>query len=94
MSITETEALIATAGIMADSALEVEASLDAYSKDGATATLLAMSRDAIEGILKARELATMLPGYVRRRAPRGASAELDVLVARLESLQATPPAGK
>ncbi len=94
MSITETEALIATTGIMGDSALEVEAGLAAYSKDAATATLLQMSRDAIEGILKARELATMLPGYLRRRVPRGASAELDVLIARLESLQATPPAGK
>ena len=90
MSVTETEALLTCAGIMADSALEVEAGLDAYTNDGATALLIAMSRDAIEGILKSRELATLLPGYIRRRIPRGASADLDMLVTRLESLQVTP----
>ena len=90
MGITETEALLECAGRMGDSALNVEAGIDAYIKDAATATLLTMSRDAVEGILKARELATLLPGFIRRRVPRGASADLDLLVARLEALQVTP----
>lgn len=89
MAATETETLLECAGVMGDAALEVEAHLDRYADDPATATLIAMSREAIEGILKAHELATLLPGFIRRRVPRGASADLDALVARLASLQTT-----